>query len=152
MPAIQTDYLPGALDWVERALAHSADGRERDWVAELFDALGELAKVMRKEAEETERLPAHLGHVNPDVRLVPTVERQAEQRRVKQSNLVERTYAIRESLRQIEHRLRDGSDPAEALAPISGQVRQLLKAFRLERRKETEFTLDAMNSNPGAGE
>ena len=145
MDHVQVDPLMDSLETLERALAADFHDREPLWTDEVHSALGRVATALQDQVQGANKSTEAVGAANPEVRAVPTVERQIRQTREQQVNLGERIY-------QLRARLRNAGDSPDELNDLRAQAQDLVTTIEKVRLAKIKSLLEALNSNPGAGD
>ena len=146
MAPSKPEPLLDSLRAFDEALREDSHGRETQWTANVYAALGNLANVMQEEVRLTKKSSDMVDEVNPDFATTPTVERQVQNTRECQIRLREEMFGLRDSLR------RGCNDTSCDVAALRERGQKLAHDIEKMRSAKMTYLFDAVNSNPGSGE
>ena len=146
MNQIKPDPLTAATQEFEQILNADLGGRKSQWAGDVHGALGKLVGAIQTEVQAAEKSMATVGEINPDFQNAPTAERHIRATREQFIQLVERAHELRAVVRKA---CDDGDFDA---ASLRRRGQEICTDLAKVRRAESEFLLETLNSNPGAGE
>jgi hypothetical protein len=146
MNADKTDPLIAANCKLRQCLAEDFHGNETGWSECVHDALAQVAAAIQDQVRDSEQSLKTVGDINPDFQ-APFAERHVEWARDRLIQLGERVHQLRADLR----------NAAETSLPLD-QIQMRLRGQEIAdgiddvRHEDDKFLLDAVTSNPGAGD
>lgn len=146
MTDIKCDRLIASAQKLRDALEGPVRESAEPWAKAVHAALGRVAATIQEDVEGVERTKENLGDANPDIQFTPTVDRHIESTRGQLIQLGEIVHHLRADIRE-------ASDVRLADVPkIRARGQEIVYAIEKARKDDDKFMLDAVNSNPGAGE
>jgi hypothetical protein len=146
MNRTQTDPVYAAITFVRQKLALDSSCADASWMIALHDGLAKLSEAIQQELHIAERAREELGDINPDFQNVPGTERMLETTRSRLIRLGEQVHQLRADLRN--------PDNVQPLDIVQMRLRceEILDRIEAVRHADDRMVLEAVNSNPGAGE
>jgi hypothetical protein len=144
MNAVKSDALLTSVKQLRDTLA--SESRDDPWADAVHFALGRVAAAIQAEVQTSERARANVGEINPDFRDSPNAARHVNDMREHWIQLGEQVHQLRAGLRSARDEQRLDAHLLRA------DCEALAQAIEKVRRTESEFLLNTLNSNPGAGE
>jgi hypothetical protein len=146
MNRTQADPIFAATTSLRQKLAADADSADSRWVDVLHDGLAKMSDAIQKELHAAERSREQLGEVNRDFQNVPVTDRMLEATRSKLIQIGEQVHQFRADLRNI------GNVQPLDVVQLRLRCEDILDKVEEVRHEDDRMMLEAVNSNPGAGE
>jgi hypothetical protein len=146
MAQVIHDQILESVIVLRESLAIDGSNDIPGWAQDIHHALGQLVNAVSDNVRGAEHTADKLGDINPDVQNTAATDRHVENAREKMIKLGEKAHELRAEIRQ--------TPPRRTLEMIQLRLRgeELVAAIEKVRKADDKFFLDAMNSNPGAGE
>ena len=142
MNLVHATPLQVCLEELRTALART---RDQDWMDSVHGALADVAAAVQEQVRAAEDELANVGVINPDFRAAPIADRHVEWKRENLIKLGEMVHQLRGEIQK--------ATSASADFPLLRQCGQkIADAIEEIQKRDDEFLLKTLNSNPGAGD
>ena len=146
MNRAQADPIFAATMSMRKKLAGDLSDADARWFDALHDGLAKMSDAIQHELHAAERSREDLGAINRDFESMPGTERMLEATRTQLIQLGEQVHQLRADLRNL------GNVQPLDVVQIRLRCEEILDKADAVRHADDKMMLEAVNSNPGAGE